>query len=114
MYILPFCSVAYSSNVFVTLASLFYSRRFEFSAPRQLEKRTEQLQEKHEIQQKNTDAHPKTLQHGPLGRSWGNLFVESVLDRTSGSFLICFWWLLECLGDHVRFFGDQKHDKESV
>ena len=39
---------------------------------------------------KNTDAQPKTLQHGPLGRSWGNLFVESVLDRTLDPFLTCF------------------------
>ena len=47
---------------------------------------------------KNTDAHPKTLQQGPLGRSWGNLFVESVLDRTLDPFLTCFGAFWGALG----------------
>ena len=49
---------------------------------------------------KSTDTHPETLQHGPLGRSWGNLFVESVLDRTLDRFLTCFGafgWALETI-----------------
>ena len=48
------------------------------------------LQKKHEMYQKNTDAYPEALQRGPLGRSWGNLFAESVLDRTLDPFLDLF------------------------
>ena len=50
------------------------------------------------ICKKSTDTHPKTLQHGPLGRSWGNLFVESVLDRTLDPCFACFGAFWGALG----------------